>query len=473
MRHTRHHGFFHTFPAAHEVRILLWHGYLLTGSGSNLYTRNIARVWRTGGHDVLLMCQERAIDEVDFVDEHGDFDTDNASFATTSTGMASAEGRCRLVRPNIGQVLPVYVFDEYKGFQAKTYVDLTDAELEHYTKANVRALVTAIEEHKPDAIITGHEIMGPYIALQACRQTGGDYLAKLHGSALEYAVKKQERYVRYAHEGLSGAKIVAGGSTYMIAEAASVVSGWEHHAAVVNPGCDAGIFRPVDKHNVTPVVGYVGKFIVQKGVHNLLAALGEADTDPLRAVIVGYGGFESELHQLRDDLVAGDVEGVRGLATRGDGAALTHLFEWLDRTGATPDRIRRAAQVDVEWPGRLDHGPLSSVLPTFDALVVPSVLPEAFGMVAAEAAASGVLPIVPRHSGIGEVGAALEVELGRPGLLTYDPDDPIQGIAAAIDRVLQLERNERRELELQASEFAGRVWSWDHVASRLLELAAD
>ncbi|MDQ4095442.1 MAG: glycosyltransferase family 4 protein [Actinomycetota bacterium] len=455
------------------VRILLWHGYLLTGSGSNLYTANLARVWRRQGHDVLLMCQESAVDEVDFIDEFGDFSEDNSTYGLTPTGAPRGEGRCRLARPNIGSVLPVYVFDEYEGFTAKTYVDLTEEELAFYTEANIRAMVTAIRRHEPDAIVTGHEVMGPYIALQACRSTGTKYLAKLHGSALEYAVKKQDRYLPYARDGLCGAKVVTGGSNYMLQAALEVVPGWADRAAVVNPGCDADLFWPREKNNEVPVVGYVGKFIAAKGVHNFLAALGEAATDPLRAVLVGYGGFEAELKQLRADLVAGDVDAVRRVAQGEGGVVLPHLLEWVGRADVTPDRLARAAQVDVQWPGRLDHGPLSQVLPTFDALVVPSVVPEAFGMVAAEAAASGVLPIVPRHSGIGEVGAALEAELARPGLLTFDPNDPISGIATTIDRVLALPRAERAELELAASAFARSTWSWERVAGRMLDLAAN
>ena len=38
---------------------------------------------------------------------------------------------------------------------------------------------------------------------------------------------------------------------------------------------------------------------------------------------------------------------------------------------------------------------------------MPSTFPEAFGMVAAEAAACGALPVVARHSGLAEVAATL------------------------------------------------------------------
>lgn len=453
----------------------MWHGYLMTGSGSNLYTANLARVWRKAGHDILLLCQEPKAGSLSFVDEEGDFSSDNASFTTSPTGTPPSAGRCRLVRPFIDGLLPVYVYDEYEGFIVKRFVDLTDEELARYTESNVDALVTAIEDHRPDAIITGHEVMGPYIALQATRRTGHKYLAKLHGSALEYAVKEQsERYLPYAAEGLSGARVVTGGSNYMIREASSVVSGWEQNAAVVNPGCDVEIFTPPQTpRSPPPLVGYVGKFIVSKGVHNFLAALG-CVSEEMQAVVVGYGGYEAELRELGAALAAGDADAVRALAERGDGTkTLTSVLEWLDAGGMDAGYRERVGRVEVEWPGRLDHGPLSQVLPTFELLVVPSVVPEAFGMVAAEAAACAVLPIVPAHSGIGEVGATLETELGRPGLLTFDPNDPVRGIATAIDRLLALDPTERHALGMEAARVARELWSWDYVADKLLKLAAE
>ena len=449
------------------MRILLWHGYLLSGSGSNLYTANIARVWRAQGHDVLLMCQERAPERLGFVDFHGDFDASNTRFALVPTGAPPAPGRCRLVRPNIAALLPVYVYDDYEGFEVKTFVDLTEAELERYWSANVDALHRALEHHQPEALITGHEVMGPYIALKACARTGTPYLAKLHGSALEYAVKAQERYRGYAAEGLCGASAVAGGSRYMIEAASSVVPGWEGRAVVVNPGCDVELFRPLpERPPGPPRVGYVGKLIAAKGVHHLLCALSLTSSD-LAATVVGYGGYEAQLRALWSALQRGDLEFLRALSGSAR-APLPHVSGWLGSGGFADSARTRAASLELTFAGRLDHGPLARVLPGFDVLVVPSVVPEAFGMVAAEAAACGVLPIVPAHSGIGEVGAALEAELRQPGLLTFDPSRPIEGIAAAVDRVLRLPQEARRDMGRRVAALARRRWSWDHVAEQLL-----
>ncbi|MGH2819010.1 MAG: glycosyltransferase, partial [Actinomycetota bacterium] len=288
------------------MRVLLWHGYLLSGSGSNIYTANLCSELRKAGHDVLLLCQEGHVGAHGFIDEEGDFASDNRSFDTRSTGLPPGRGRCRLLRPHIGELLPVYVYDDYEGFTAKRFVDLSDRELGVYTDFNIRAMVTAIERHEPEGIITGHEVMGPYIARRACEENEATYLAKLHGSALEYAVKLQERYLEFAAEGLGGASVVVAGSRYMLEEAGAIVPGWEDRAVVVNPGCDVERFHPTEREpSSVPTVGYVGKLIAAKGVHNLLVALGNVGV-PLRGVIVGYGGFEDVLRDLADRLKVGD-----------------------------------------------------------------------------------------------------------------------------------------------------------------------
>lgn len=455
------------------MKILVWHGYLLTGSGSNIYTANVARVWRNAGHDVLLMCQEHKAGALEFVDGHGDFSSDNDGWDLRGTDTPTAPGRCRVVRPHIGEVLPVYVYDEYEGFVAKRFVDLDDDELSAYTKRNTAAMVTAIEAFEPDVIITGHEVMGPFIALQACEQTGTRYTVKLHGSALEYAVKLQDRYRIFATEGLNGAGKVVGGSEYMLRAAAEVVPGWIDRASVVNPGCDVDLFKPVQRSEPAgPDVAFVGKLIVSKGVHNFLASLGLTRVPRLQATIVGYGGFERDIEDLAGFLQGGDKESALELAERGDGLALAELVTFLRSNETDEAYLARAADVPVRFTGRLEHDPLSRLLPTVDLLVVPSVLAEAFGMVAAEAAACGVLPIVPDHSGISEAGRAIEEGLGEPGLLTFDSLDPIHGISARIDAILSRPFEKRREMGMAAADLARRLWSWEKVGEKLLSVAA-
>ena len=77
------------------------------------------------------------------------------------------------------------------------------------------------------------------------------------------------------------------------------------------------------------------------------------------------------------------------------------------------DELERLAGPNVLFTGPLEHRHLVHLLALADATVVPSIFPEAFGMVAAEAAAAGSPPLVARHSGLAEVAEGLEA--GVPG----------------------------------------------------------
>src|SRR4249919_3791193 len=60
-----------TVPA---MRILIFHGYLLRGTGSNVYNASLAQALAGQGHEVHLLCQDRHAAELDWVDSVGDWD---------------------------------------------------------------------------------------------------------------------------------------------------------------------------------------------------------------------------------------------------------------------------------------------------------------------------------------------------------------------------------------------------------------
>src|ERR1700751_5751247 len=101
------------------MRIHIWHGYLLGGTGSNVYTRALAREWSRAGHDVTVVCQERAPEQYDL-------------------------GAARVVVPELpGCLLPVFVLDRYPGLEPRLLQDLSRAERASFVAANadvVRAL---------------------------------------------------------------------------------------------------------------------------------------------------------------------------------------------------------------------------------------------------------------------------------------------------------------------------------------------
>jgi len=52
------------------MRILIFHGYLLRGTGSNIYNANLARTLARLGHEVDLFCQDRTVHEPEGVTIH-------------------------------------------------------------------------------------------------------------------------------------------------------------------------------------------------------------------------------------------------------------------------------------------------------------------------------------------------------------------------------------------------------------------
>src|SRR5580765_1369144 len=131
------------------MRILLWHGYLLGGTGSNVYTRALAQEWRRAGHDVVVVCQDPDAD----------------------------------VRPELPDgLLPVFVLDRYVGLRPKLLQDFTHEERERYVEANAAALRELLPA---DLVFANHVLMGAPVAAA----TGARYAVKAHGSELEYSMR--------------------------------------------------------------------------------------------------------------------------------------------------------------------------------------------------------------------------------------------------------------------------------------------
>jgi glycosyltransferase involved in cell wall biosynthesis len=350
------------------VRILFWHGYLLSGTGSNVYTRALAREWVRAGHDVTVLCQEPRPEQFDL-------------------------GGAKVVRPDIGRLLPVFVLDRYEGLEPKLLQHFTAAERERYVAANAEALRV---ELPADVVFANHVLLGAPVGAAA----GVPFRVKVHGSELEYSMRGNHELSEWGRETLRGAEAVYVGSAH-IRNVLEEVVGHVDRVYEVPPGVDVGEFEPEprdvalsalveesrrdpanpgganerlpDEGNAerferwfaddAPTVLYFGKLLYNKGVHVLFDALREVDA---RALIVGSGDHRAELE-------------------------------------------RRAPRGTV-FTGQLEHRHLVHLLPLCDAAVVPSIFPEAFGMVAAEAAAAGCPPHVARHSGLAEIAAGLETE---------------------------------------------------------------
>ncbi|MGI8580384.1 MAG: glycosyltransferase family 4 protein [Solirubrobacteraceae bacterium] len=432
------------------MRILVFHGYLLRGTGSNVYNAELAAAFVGLGHEVHLLSQDRAPEELPFVDAVGDWDAGELTVRPVREPV-----RCTVYRPAIGGLLPAYVADRYDGVEARPFPDCTPKEIDAYLSANVRAVEDVVARVAPDVALANHLVMGPAILARGLSRSATPYAVKIHGSALEYTVKPHpERFLPPAREGVGGARGVLVGSRHV------AQSLWEAlddprlaaRTRLGPPGVDVSAFRPlrveqareslealaeqlrglaeagsgatgdsvfardeaaaaaaVEQLAGAPggdrLVAYVGKFLAAKGVDLLLAAwpLVLSRVPSARLVLVGFGGFEKPLRSLAELLGRGDIDGARDLARPDLGYLDAFLTSLEGECLASYRAAARRLPDRVTWVGRLEHSELAGLLPACEAQVVPSTFPEAFGMVAAEAAACGVLPISAAHSGLAEV----------------------------------------------------------------------
>jgi glycosyltransferase involved in cell wall biosynthesis len=537
------------------VRVLIFHGYLLRGTGSNVYNAELAEALVRLGHEVHLLCQEPRPAELGFVDSVGEWE--GGHLVVREVSRPTHPGRCTVYRPDIGGLLPVYVYDRYEGFEVRTFDRLTDDELDRYLSANVAAVREVASRVDPDVALANHLVMGPVILARALDRV--PYAVKIHGSALEYTVKPHyQRFAPYAGEGLTRAKGVLVGSQHT---AESLWAAMPQHELLERtrlgpPGVDThsfvqrepaewracfdGLVRwletaertgfdaaaataldqlcdpaqedapdgdtlaqvragydpagiDVDAHHKLssidpegqPVVCYVGKLIVSKGVDLLLAAwpLVLAREPQARLVLVGFGTYREGLEVLiralesQDERLLSQVFRHGRALEGGERHQLTYLRVFLEGLDGRHERYFAAARrmrESVVFTGRLEHGELATLLPAVEAVVVPSMFPEAFGMVAAEAAACGALPVCASHSGLAEVAGILSEGLPaavRP-LLSFERGmRSVEGIADSLNGWLSLDEETRLAARARLAGTARERFGWEKVAAGVLAAA--
>jgi glycosyltransferase involved in cell wall biosynthesis len=509
------------------VRVLIFHGYLLQGTGSNVYNANLAAALVRLGHEVHLLCQDRAPQQL-FVDAVGDWDDGPLDVRTLREPV-----RWTVYRPALAGLLPVYVADRYAGVEARPYPDCSEAEVEAYVEANVRAVRDVVERARPDVALANHLVMGPLVLARALG--GGHpkaipYAVKIHGSALEYTVAPHpERFLPAAREGVAGARGILVGSQHiaerlvatlgdealrarirlgppgvdvarfvprppaqartglealagrLAADAAPVAEAEDGSAFARDAGAAATALADVAAGGDDRLVAFVGKLIVSKGIDLLLAAwpLVLRREPRARLVVVGFGAYRAGCERLIDALADGDLAALDALVDAGRAqeggprAPLALLRAFLDRMDDTERASYFATAAGlrerVVLTGRLDHDELTDLLPSCEALVVPSTFPEAFGMVAAEGAACGALPVCAEHSGLAEVASALAESVpaaARPWLTfsTAAGSDPVRGIAERIAAWLEAPLGLREQTRAALVATVRERWSWEGVA---------
>ena len=448
------------------MHLVIVHGYLLSGTGSNIYCANVAKTWKKLGHAVTVVCQDRNAGKLDFVDE--------CFIGTINVPTAAPQpGTIRVVVPDIDNLLLVYVFNCYEGFQVKAMGDAecSLAEIENYIEKTASGLRKVLAQGV-DRILTNHAILSPAIAKRACEGQTIPYDVKIHGSSLRFSLLQRPELLQYALEGLSHCEKIIAGTSYVrkllcetFAQHADKI-GLQHKMVIIPAGMDPSVFQLLDsvQENQQRFLDKLRIFASKKptgrqaskialpdpaissNLHSSLTTLAgkydqwAVDADLLERwttiteeepVIVYFGAYLntkgvgeilvsfpmilSEIPKARL-LIIGyggyreHMEGILSSMESGDlddFIAFCQAGSFLD---ASPDQLRgvfRKISPDerrrVTITGIMEHDQLSEILPLASVSIVGSKCSEAFGMVTVEAMCCGVLPLSNYHSGLADI----------------------------------------------------------------------
>ncbi|MCP5098843.1 MAG: glycosyltransferase family 4 protein [Chloroflexi bacterium] len=391
------------------MKILMPNHFPLQGSGSGIYTLNVALELVKAGHEVLVITPDHQPIE-------------DGSFKTRTILFSNGENK------NAELAFNFPCFTTHPRSK-KTFHDLTDTEIQAYLNAWRQHINEAIEQFQPDVIHAHHVWITPYIA----SETGLPYVISCHGTDL-MGFKNGPRYREYALTAAQKASSIIAISHQVQDDAMSTYQMPKNKVPLIGNGFGTNHFKllpHVTKESVLaefdltggdkPLISFVGKFTNFKGIDVLLkaAAIYEERFPGVKTVLVGHGDLWDEMHDLQKEL------GLKG----------------------------------VHFLGHQPQDILARIYNAADVSIVPSRI-EPFGLVAVEALACGTPVIATNAGGLPdfineEVGALVPV------------DDP-ESLAQAI--IYEIENNTKQTKGVYANKYAYKSYTWEKQVAKMVTL---
>ena len=384
------------------MKILIINHFPLDGSGSGVYTKNLAKELTKIGHRVKVIFPEN-----------------------------------RTVPPEIFEIRPIMFKNNHnKNYEIdfnfpcftshprsnNTFYELNEKQMTDYIDIMTRVTREEADKFKPDIIHAQHLWIAPYAAWK----TGIPYVATAHGTDLKGFIE-DKRYHPYALEGAQNAQKIITISKQVDREVNELYHIEDKKRKIIYSGYDTDLFKVKDLSrkevlaefgiNDIPnhIVFFAGKLAHFKGVDILLKAAKIYENqmkEKTMTLIAGNGILYEELKKLRD-------------------------FLKLKRTF---------------FLGHVNQKQLGDLFNVADVSTVPS-RSEPFGLVAIEALACGTPVVGTNQGGLidfinPDIGALVDVE-----------DD----IALAEAIINELVRPDKQERKKRVHEYAMNNFSWDNT----------
>ncbi len=434
------------------MRIMFVHSYGLEGSGSSIYTRSLVHTLLNAGHEVALAAyrcpnDDWALDELE------------------------AAG-CRFITLDPSHLTVTYHRAEFPG--APLVSELTDDQVEKYRYELSVALSGAATLFYPDLVISNHLLISSSAAVAAARVMRVPAVVISHGTDIIYGAQRSPIIRNLSRRVCLQASAVVTLNKSARNQVSRALHLPESQLAVVPPGIQAQHLVPLPRGDRPNRIALVGRMLLDKGVHLLIAALGDLlpKHPDLHVRLIGDGPDRQHFMRLVQALDNGDLNELKHVLSdmRTGVERIRHIEPVLQalagrrgarRRLALEGRIARA----VSFSGYVKTKQVIAELRSSRLLVLPSMVPECFPLTILEGMAAGcsvaLSPLGGSRSVIDWISAM--------GLDTYcaelDMGNAVSDLAAAVDA--QLSRWTPGSAEAMQGAVA-ETYEWSAVANDLL-----
>lgn len=231
------------------MKIGIYHGYELTGSGSNEFTRYLARALMNNGHDVHIICQEPCPEAIPFLTHYWEWALEGCQYQKTLR--SDTQTNCILHKLPEPPVKPVYVTDKQRTGNVKAFVDLSRQELNDYHLLNETVLYKLFETVSIDVLHANHLVYQPIAALKPAQKMGIPMVIYPHGSSMEYVLKRDSRFNLLVLETLLESAGLIVGNQEVLSRVLHMYPQHSHELAsktqIVSVGVDTELFDTVSR----------------------------------------------------------------------------------------------------------------------------------------------------------------------------------------------------------------------------------
>lgn len=283
------------------MRILMTNLYPLTGSGSGVYTVNMARALVRQGHEVCII----------FTD-NSPVDTSVYDFKCHPIYFTDMDGNA----PDVNEPVISFNFpcNTTHPRSVNQYVKLSADQEEVYCNAWRSAIAQEIEDFKPDVIHAGHVFISAAIA----SEFDVPLVITCHGTDIQTHIQT-DRFHKYSNLAAEKCKAIVCISNKNLDEVAQCFPEQKDKAILMPNGYDSHVFYQdnVDRTEVLTelgitksyknIVSFAGKFAHFKGIDILLNAAAQYEDGQTATILAGDGQLFDEMNKLAEELKLRDV----------------------------------------------------------------------------------------------------------------------------------------------------------------------